>query len=144
MTDTVVTVSPLTLQVLDPEQNSTFTDNYMGVPFDLSRVLFIATANTLSTISPPLLDRMEVLCVPWCGRGLGALAAKRRPWVAWRAGATACPCRCEGFGRAVFVLQVLSLDGYTLEEKLHIARSYLLPKQVKRHGLCPGAVAVRP
>jgi ATP-dependent Lon protease len=77
------------LEVLDPAQNNTFVDNYLGVPFDLSQVLFIATANTLDTIPGPLRDRMEIL----------------------------------------------TLSGYTDEEKVGIAQHYLVPKQLAAHGL---------
>ena len=77
------------LEVLDPAQNQNFTDTYLGVPVDLSQVLFICTANTLETIPGPLLDRMEVV----------------------------------------------QLSGYTEADKLHIARRYLLPLQLRAHGL---------
>ncbi|HEX7465906.1 MAG TPA: endopeptidase La, partial [Usitatibacter sp.] len=77
------------LEVLDPEQNSTFRDNYLAVPFDLSRVMFIATANVLDTIPGPLRDRMEVIQLP----------------------------------------------GYTAQEKLQIARRYLVARQLKATGV---------
>jgi ATP-dependent Lon protease len=86
------------LEVLDPAQNHTFVDNYLGVPFDLSQVLFIATANTLDTIPGPLHDRMEVL----------------------------------------------SLSGYTDEEKIGIAQQYLIAKQLAAHGLAPAELAFEP
>ena len=82
------------LEVLDPEQNITFRDHYMDLPFDLCRVLFITTANMLDTIPGPLRDRMEII----------------------------------------------DLAGYTIEEKLHIARKYLVPRQLEANGLKPGQV----
>jgi ATP-dependent Lon protease len=84
------------LEVLDPEQNNSFRDNYLGVPFDLSKVLFIGTANVLDAIPPPLRDRMEVI----------------------------------------------ELTGYTEEEKLQIARRYLLVRQLKANGLSAAQVRV--
>ncbi len=77
------------LEVLDPEQNFEFTDHYMNMPFDLSKVMFITTANRYDTIPGPLLDRMELI----------------------------------------------SLSGYTLEEKVVIARKYLLPRQIRENGI---------
>ncbi len=82
------------LEVLDPEQNFTFRDHYMDLPFDLSKVMFITTANQLEPIPPPLRDRMEII----------------------------------------------ELSGYTIEEKLHIARNYLVPKQIEANGLTAGKI----
>lgn len=77
------------LEVLDPEQNNTFNDNFLELDYDLSKVMFIATANTLSTIHPALRDRMEII----------------------------------------------EVNGYTIEEKIEISNRHLLPKQLKEHGL---------
>jgi ATP-dependent Lon protease len=79
------------LETLDPEQNNTFRDNYLDQPFDLSKVLFICTANQLDTIPAPLLDRMEII----------------------------------------------ELTGYTEEEKVQIAETYLIPRQIKENGIEP-------
>ncbi len=83
------------LEVLDPEQNRAFRDYYLDLPFDLSDVMFVCTANTLDTIPGPLRDRMEII----------------------------------------------QLAGYTEEEKLQIARRYLVPRQIERNGLSPSRIA---
>jgi ATP-dependent Lon protease len=84
------------LEVLDPAQNDSFTDHYLGVPFDLSEVLFIATANFIQNIPGPLLDRMEIV----------------------------------------------NFAGYTEQEKLHIARSYLVGRQIRENGLSEGQIVL--
>jgi ATP-dependent Lon protease len=84
------------LEVLDPAQNHTFRDHYLEIPIDLSKVLFIATANQLGTVHPALLDRMEMI----------------------------------------------SLSGYTEDDKLHIARMYLIPRQRDEHGLKPEHIEI--
>ncbi len=84
------------LEVLDPEQNGAFVDHYLGVPFDLSKVMFITTCNQIDTIPGPLRDRMEII----------------------------------------------SLSSYTVEEKVKIARRYLLPKQLEEHGISDDQLSV--
>jgi ATP-dependent Lon protease len=86
------------LEVLDPEQNNTFRDNYLDQPFDLSKVLFICTANQLDPVPAPLLDRMEII----------------------------------------------ELTGYTEEEKVAIATTYLIPRQIKENGIDPALIEFSP
>ncbi|MDR9364036.1 MAG: endopeptidase La [Balneolaceae bacterium] len=84
------------LEVLDPEQNDSFTDNYLELEYDLSKVMFIATANSLETIPAPLRDRMEII----------------------------------------------NISGYTQEEKIEIARKYLIPKQIEENGLTKDQIKI--
>ena len=86
------------LEVLDPEQNANFNDNFVELDYDLSNVLFIATANNLSTIQGPLRDRMEII----------------------------------------------EVNGYTVEEKVEIAKKHLLPKQIEAHGITKADFTITP
>ncbi|NRB62563.1 MAG: endopeptidase La [Saprospiraceae bacterium] len=86
------------LEVLDPEQNGSFYDNYLEVEYDLSKILFIATANSLSSIQPALLDRMEII----------------------------------------------DISGYSMEEKVEIAKRHLIPRQLKEHGLKKDQIKLKP
>lgn len=84
------------LEILDPEQNKTFVDHYLEIPFDLSEVMFICTANDLQNLSAPLRDRLEIV----------------------------------------------ELSGYTVEEKVHIAKQHLVPKALKEHAIPEGSLAI--
>lgn len=85
------------LEVLDPAQNNKFTDHFLATPFDLSDIMFIATANSLDTIHPALLDRMEVI----------------------------------------------EISGYSIEEKLEIAKKYIVPRQIKENGITDKVIQIR-
>jgi ATP-dependent Lon protease len=84
------------LEVLDPAQNNKFTDHFLATPFDLSDIMFIATANSLDTIHPALLDRMEVI----------------------------------------------EISGYSIEEKLEIAKKYIVPRQIKENGITDKVIQI--
>ena len=84
------------LEVLDPEQNTNFHDNYLEIEYDLSKVMFIATANNLNSIQPALIDRMEII----------------------------------------------NINGYSVEEKIEITKRHLIPDQLKEHGLNPGHISL--